>query len=280
MKKKLSLLLIMIMALTTLVATGGVHAYADAPVAGCTALSYSGNAHFYAYGTTFTLTDADGTANCYEGAFYEMVDGVEVVTIIGRDNQSIIVQDSGSYYNSYPAGGRVYTSTGGPLLAGRWYVNYSGTYVQYCGGTHDDPIYPTVHASTASAHEHNYQYQVITAPSTNADGLEGEVCTICGATRNIQPISAFGYALEGYALPMINAAKSGQTITFEFGELNSFPKTFMEKLVDKSAAGVTFVFKYKVNHKLQTVTIPAGTPINLDFDYYGPAKMAELYGMY
>ena len=41
---------------------------------------------------------------------------------------------------------------------------------------------------------------------------------------------------------MINAAKSGQTITFEFGEWNSFPRSFMEKLVNKSANGVTFVF--------------------------------------
>ena len=77
---------------------------------------------------------------------------------------------------------------------------------------------------------------------------------------------------------MINAAKAGQTITFEFGEWNSFPKSFMAKLVDKSAQNVTFVFKYKWNHKLQTITIPAGTPIDLNFDWYGPAKMAELYG--
>lgn len=45
-------------------------------------------------------------------------------------------------------------------------------------------------------------------------------------------------------LPMINAAKAGQTITFEFGVWNSFPKSFMD----------------------------------LNFDWYGPAKMAELYG--
>lgn len=102
----------------------------------------------------------------------------------------------------------------------------------------------------------------------------------CGAVRNTQPISAMAYALYDYAPPLINAAKPGQTITFEFGELNSFPKSFMEKLVAKSAQGVTFVFKYKVNHELQTITIPAGTPIDLNFEWYGYAKMAELYGAY
>ena len=114
-------------------------------------------------------------------------------------------------------------------------------------------------------------------PSIEADGLEGEMCS-CGATRNTQPLSAYVYALNEYATPMINVAKSGQTITFEFGEWNSFPKSFMAKLVDKSAQNITFVFHYKWNHVKQTITIPAGTPIDLNFDWYGPAKMAELYG--
>ncbi len=136
---------------------------------------------------------------------------------------------------------------------------------------------PTPNGPSSPAHTHNFQWQTITEPTKDADGLEGEVCS-CGAIRNTQPLSAYGYALNEYATPMINAAKSGQTITFEFGEWNSFPKSFMAKLVDKSAQNVTFVFKYKWNHKAQTITIPAGTPIDLNFDWYGPAKMAELYG--
>ena len=112
----------------------------------------------------------------------------------------------------------------------------------------------------------------------DADGLEGEVCSICGATRNTQSLSAYGYALNDYAISMINATKSGQTITFEFGEWNSFPKSFMEKLVEKNGQNVTFIFHYKWNHVKQEIIIPAGTPIDLNFDWYGPAKMAELYG--
>lgn len=127
-------------------------------------------------------------------------------------------------------------------------------------------------------HTHNYEYQVLKAPSVDADGEEGEVCTICGATKNIQPLSAFAYALYEYAIPMINSAKPGQTITFEFKEWNSFPKAFMEKIAAKN--DVTYVFHYNWNHQKQEITIPAGTPIDLNFDYYGPAKMAELYGMY
>ena len=88
-----------------------------------------------------------------------------------------------------------------------------------------------------------------------------------------------GYALNQYANPMINAAKAGQTVTFEFGEWNSFPKSFMEKIAAKSMEGVTFVFHYKWNHEKQEITIPFGTAVDTQFDWYGPAKMAELYGM-
>ena len=150
-------------------------------------------------------------------------------------------------------------------------------YEEHYGYT--DPPGSNPKKASAPIHVHSFKWQTITAPTQYADGLEGEVCS-CGATRNTQPLSAYGYALNQYATPMINAAKSGQTITFEFGEWNSFPKSFMAKLVDKSAQNVTFVFKYKWNHKAQTITIPAGTPIDLNFDWYGPAKMAELYGAY
>ena len=131
---------------------------------------------------------------------------------------------------------------------------------------------------SAPGHVHKYEWQVITEPTKDTDGLEGEVCS-CGATRNTQKLSAYAYALYQYAMPMINNAKPGQTITFEFGEWNSFPKLFMEKIAAKSAEGVTFVFHYKWNHEKQEITIPFGTAVDTQFDWYGPAKMAELYGM-
>ena len=160
----------------------------------------------------------------------------------------------------------------GKIIQVYYYMYSASYYEEHYGNTGSSEK-----ESSSPAHVHNFKWQTITAPTKEADGLEGEMCS-CGATRNTQPLSAYVYALNEYATPMINAAKSGQTITFEFGEWNSFPKSFMAKLVDKSAQNVTFVFKYKWNHKLQTITIPAGTPIDLNFDWYGPAKMAELYG--
>ena len=59
-------------------------------------------------------------------------------------------------------------------------------------------------------HVHSFTWQTIYEATPDSDGLEGEVCS-CGATRNTQPLSAYGYALNDYATSMINAAKAGQT---------------------------------------------------------------------
>lgn len=261
MRKKLSLFLVMLMALTMVLGTGITAMAVDPPPVGAP-LSVR----------PCTCTGATTT----EPLWYVMRSDVDDATKV------IVVQyyhDDGSYI---PSGeqSRPRTAFNDPdhILVGRVYHYYQGNY-RLCDA--NSPLDPGSNgAGSSQAHTHNYQYQVLKAPSVDADGEEAEVCTICGDIRNRQPISAMGYALYDYAVPMINASKPGQTITFEFGELNSFPKSFMEKLVDKSAQNVTFVFKYKWNHKLQKITIPAGTPIDLNFDYYGPAKMAELYGMY
>ena len=135
----------------------------------------------------------------------------------------------------------------------------------------------TTENSSSPAHVHNFQWQTITAPTQYADGLEGEVCS-CGATRNTQPISAMDYAINKYADQMIKAAKPGQKITLEFGEFNSFPRYMMEKVAARMNDNITFVFKFKQNKKMQTVTIEPGTAIDLQYDWYGPDKMKELYG--
>lgn len=140
------------------------------------------------------------------------------------------------------------------------------------------PYVPPTPSEAGETHIHNFVPCIIIYPTKEIDGLEGEQCS-CGAIRNTQPLSAYAYVLNEYAASMINAAKPGQTVTFEFGEWNSFPNSFMEKLAAKSAEGVTFVFHYNWNHQKQEITIPAGTTIDLDHDYYGPAKMAELYRM-
>ena len=151
--------------------------------------------------------------------------------------------------------------------------------VTYTSQTHtmDDPVGPTSGTPSSPAHVHTFTWQTIYEATPNSDGLEGEVCS-CGATRNTQPISAMDYAINKYADQMIKAAKPGQKITLEFGEFNSFPRYMMEKVAARMNENITFVFKFKQNKKMQTVTIEPGTAIDLQYDWYGPDKMKELYG--
>ena len=258
MKRKLSLLLAMVLAMTMVMGISVTAlAYAEHfPVrVQCGQEGHpidSGDRHYYFAGT---FEHPESGITCLTGAAYE--DGNKVVGFL-----------EGAPFMFYPLD--EISGYDGP----GWYsVDGAGncTKCTSSGTTPDDPT------PSGSAHTHNFQWQTIIEPTKDTDGLEGEVCS-CGALKNTQLLSAYGYALNDYATPMINAAKSGQTITFEFGEWNSFPKSFMAKLVDKSANGVTFVFHYKWNHVKQEITIPAGTPIDLNFDWYGPAKMAELYG--
>ena len=292
MKRKLRLLLAVVLAMTMVLGMG-ITVFAATPAGNsndeCSCTSHAGATHAYSFGTTFHLDS--GNPSYPEGDYVNLYLYC-VGDVPGKRDESHYLADNEFMVTTYGYSFPLFDPACFPDgYSEGWYYNISTDDFVFVpcdghGGSNPDPgptptPTPTPPAGPSSpAHTHNFQWQTITAPTTDADGLEGEVCTICRATRNTQSLSAYGYALNDYATPMINAAKSGQTITFEFGEWNSFPKSFMEKLVNKSANGVTFVFHYKWNHVKQEITIPAGTPIDLNFDYYGPAKMAELYGIY
>ena len=264
MKRKLSLLLAMVLAMTMVMGISVTAFAVSFPEhVQCGQEGHpidSGDIHLYVDGTFYNPSELV-RCDCIVGVRY---DNNEIsATFIENLENNFKVSDVNGY--------------NGP----GWYsVDGAGNFTKCTSsGPTPTPTPTPTPKKSESAHVHNFKWQTITEPTKDADGLEGEVCS-CGATRNTQKLSAYGYSLNQYATPMINAAKAGQTITFEFGEWNSFPKSFMEKLVNKSAQGVTFVFHYKWNHVKQEITIPAGTPIDLNFDWYGPAKMAELYGAY
>ena len=274
MKKKLSLLLVVVMALTMMLGTG-VCAWAEdyhRPASGVSAAfpeqdplpAHTGTCvnstvnHFYFTGKTYS----HGTTEYAEGVWYSY----------SRGEYSIFRYCTEGMENGYLEASRFESGPG-------WYRMVDEDNWCKCEAPGPDPN-PDSTCASSSAHVHEWTEGIIYDATETTDGLEGTYCKTCGAIKESTPISAYAYSLNKVATDKINAAKPGQTITFEFGEWNSFPKNFMEKLVAKSAQGVTFVFHYKWNHVKQEITIPAGTPIDLNFDYYGPAKMAELYGMY
>ena len=195
------------------------------------------------------------------------------------------MDDTSVYYNMYDHTTGNYSGTGSDykfmmpnVEIGKvyHYVSSSMSYVLCNSNPYVEPL-PETGTPSSPAHVHTFTWQTICEATPNSDGLEGEVCS-CGATRNTQPISAMDYAINKYADQMIKAAKPGQKITLEFGEFNSFPRYMMEKVAARMNENITFVFKFKQNKKMQTVTIEPGTAIDLQYDWYGPDKMKELYG--
>ena len=259
MKRKLRLLLAMVLAMT-MVMVLGIPSYAAFPEGTPT--------------TVPTYAIVDGAVSYYLVMSNDLYYDGGQAYVAGRrfwkegDGFGYVDQYAGEFPKTN------FTTFVDPISAGGWYYMDPGR-GGYCRCPIPTP--PDDPKPSGSAHTHNFQWQTITEPTKDADGLEGEVCS-CGATRNTQKLSAYGYSLNQYATPMINAAKAGQTITFEFGEWNSFPKAFMEKIAAKSMEGVTSVFNYKWNHVKQEITIPFGTAVDTNLDWYGPAKMAELYG--
>lgn len=131
---------------------------------------------------------------------------------------------------------------------------------------------------TDKACEHIFVERVTKEPTCDSDGIKEIYCEKCGYIQGSLSVSSFGYSLDYYADEIDKASNKEQPIVFDFGVWNSFPKWFMEKIAANN--NKSYIFKYKWNNEQQSVTIPRGTIINLDCEWFGPAKMKELYGGY
>ncbi len=257
MKKKLGLLLVSVISTLSMIMGMSTMAYAAewAPqTIDCGTDEHKNYNHFYV-DTTETYYDETMHNTCVRGWYLKYINGT-----------------LHTYYNGPATNNRAILANFPENLETGWYYQKpDGDKFYKCPP-------PVVEAEPSSAaHTHDYHWQTIVEPTKDQDGLESEVC-VCGATRNIQRISALGFTLTEYATPMVVNAIPGQTVEMEFGELNSFPKSFMEKVAVKTQQNVSFGFHYNWNHVGQEIRIPAGTEVDTNFDWYGPAKMAELYG--
>lgn len=119
--------------------------------------------------------------------------------------------------------------------------------------------------------DHDFEWQVITAPTDTSFGIGGFVCTKCGETRDSRELAP----TELWASMKIDRAESGSTLVMEFDNWNSYPLWLMQKIAAKP--DVTYVFKYDYQFKHYEVTIRPGQKFALDCDWYGPLKMAGLF---
>ncbi len=128
------------------------------------------------------------------------------------------------------------------------------------------------------AHVHNFVHCIITDPTAESDGLEGERCS-CGAVRNTSVISA-DFAFYDELYKKIDNAKSGQTIVLELNRRNTFTKEFLAKLAAKN--NTNFVIRFTGNdNKRYEISVQAGALDGMEFTekYYGYKAVAGFLEM-
>lgn len=168
---------------------------------------------------------------------------------------------------------------GGDPIIGRVYYPVSAS--SYClDNNHNSEPYlapapsqnPGSDDETSLSHScaHDFVWQTITAPTTTY-GTEGDVCSKCGATRNVRVKSP----LDDWVRMQINNAKPGDVLNLNFGSWNSYPLWMMQMIADKPT--VTYIFNYTYQGNKYEVTIKPGDKFALDCEWYGPAKMPTLF---
>ena len=131
-------------------------------------------------------------------------------------------------------------------------------------------------ASAASSHTHTWEYGTIYAATEDADGLEGYYCS-CGATKEISVIPSVT-AIYKNRYTQMEAASKGAVITLKMGTWSTLTKDFMKHVLAASQRGVTIRLDYKYDKKNYVTTIPAGTTMDLAYDYYGPLFIQSIFG--
>lgn len=136
-----------------------------------------------------------------------------------------------------------------------------------------DAYIPVV--NDAPAHEHSWVHGIISEPTENSDGLEGDFCTGCGAVANTSSIPAV-MAIVANKLYDIEVFVPGKDNIIELGRMNSLSKNIMEKIAAKNDCD--FIFRFTTDNNINIeLYIPAGSIVDTSLDWYGPAKLMELY---
>ena len=130
-------------------------------------------------------------------------------------------------------------------------------------------------ASNTSTHTHTWKYGTIFDATEDTDGLEGYYCS-CGANKETTIIPSITAIYKNRYTQMDQAGK-GEVITLKMGEWNTFSKEFMQHLISATERGVTVKLDYKYEKKNYVTTVPAGTTMELAYDYYGPLFIQSLF---
>ena len=137
------------------------------------------------------------------------------------------------------------------------------------------PASDAASSSNVTAHVHTWKYGTIFDATEDTDGLEGYYCS-CGANKETTIIPSITAIYKNRYTQMDQAGK-GEVITLKMGEWNTYSKEFMQHLISATERGVTVKLDYKYEKKNYVTTVPAGTTMDLDYDYYGPLFIQSMF---
>lgn len=222
-------------------------------------------------GTKDRIVVSEGNA---EGKFMEieslLTDSTVTIEYVGIDKVPDHIEPL--------SGSPLYYSAGGKFIPGETlYIHWDPTDYVFTI-TRPAPTGNSGSEESGYAHVHNFVHCIITNPTEEMDGLEGEQC-VCGAVRNTSVISSDIVFYENL-YKKIDNAKSGQTIVLELKRRNTFTKEFLEKLAAKN--NTNFVIRFTGNdNKRYEISVQAGALDGMEFTekYYGYKAVAGFLEM-
>lgn len=141
---------------------------------------------------------------------------------------------------------------------------------------------PTAAAATSEdkEHQHSFSWIVTTEPTESSDGETAYMCTGCGLTEAVQPISGGVYILNEYKNLLENAPQNG-TVYYEAGNLACISDYMLKKY--QNCSEVTLVINFTYEGTDYQLTIPSGTDLtallNDSESFYGYFGLAQALGL-
>ena len=111
--------------------------------------------------------------------------------------------------------------------------------------------------TATSSHVHNYEWVTVREATATEDGEMDYMCS-CGDVKERQIIPKYVGATKEVN-DALDAAKSGQTITFDTGDNCSFNRDTMDKIANDTQNNIKVVIKYIYKGVHYILTIPAGS---------------------
>ena len=148
-------------------------------------------------------------------------------------------------------------------------------YVIFSDAGDDSSDTASASSVNTASHTHTWKYGMIFDATEDTDGLEGYYCS-CGANKETTIIPSITAIYKNRYTQMDQAGK-GEVITLKMGEWNTYSKEFMQHLISATERGVTVKLDYKYEKKNYVTTVPAGTTMDLAYDYYGPLFIQSLF---